>query len=111
MRICSQLTVNRRYQIPVLRKAKMNQVQIASLVRVHPSTISRELRRNRTGGQYEPGSAHVAAWRRRYYAKKAVKMPPPVRLVIVSIVAVCICICVTDTNPAGKGRASLNITG
>ncbi len=47
-----------------------------------PSTIPRELRRNRTGGQYEPGSAHVAAWRRRYYAKKAVKMTPQVRLVI-----------------------------
>ncbi len=51
MRMHSQLSVNQRYQISVLRKAKMNQVQIASLVRVHPSTISRELRRNRTEGQ------------------------------------------------------------
>jgi len=42
-----QLTLEKRYQISALIKAGFNQKSIAEELAVHPSTISRELRRNR----------------------------------------------------------------
>ena len=41
-----QLTLEKRYQISALIKAGLNQKEIASEIGVHPSTISREFRRN-----------------------------------------------------------------
>ena len=41
-----QLTLEKRYQITALIKAGLNQKDIAVELSVHPSTISRELRRN-----------------------------------------------------------------
>ena len=41
-----QLTLEKRYQISALIKAGLNQKNIASELGVHPSTISREFRRN-----------------------------------------------------------------
>jgi IS30 family transposase len=41
-----QLTLEKRYQITALIKAGFNQKEVAFEIRVHPSTISRELRRN-----------------------------------------------------------------
>jgi len=41
-----QLTLEKRYQITALIKAGFNQKSIAIELSVHPSTISRELRRN-----------------------------------------------------------------
>ena len=46
MRKLKQLTLVKRYQIAILRKAGHNQTQIARHLGVHKSTISRELRRN-----------------------------------------------------------------
>ena len=42
-----QLTLEKRYHISALQKAGFNQKEIAESIAVHPSTISRELRRNR----------------------------------------------------------------
>jgi len=42
-----QLTLEKRYQISALIKAGLNQKSIAIELNVHPSTISRELIRNR----------------------------------------------------------------
>ncbi len=47
MRTYAQLTQKQRYQIYALLKAENNQTEIAILINVHKSTISRELRRNR----------------------------------------------------------------
>jgi len=41
-----QLTLEKRYQISALIKAGLNQKNIALEIGVHPSTISREFRRN-----------------------------------------------------------------
>ncbi len=43
----TQLTLSKRYQITALIKAGLNQKNIALELGVHPSTISRELRRNK----------------------------------------------------------------
>ncbi|MDX8381501.1 MAG: helix-turn-helix domain-containing protein [Ghiorsea sp.] len=42
----TQLTQSQRYQIAILKKAGHFQVEIARLIGVNKSTISRELRRN-----------------------------------------------------------------
>ena len=42
-----QLTLEKRYHISALQKSGLNQKEIAQKLSVHPSTISRELRRNR----------------------------------------------------------------
>ena len=42
----NQLTLEKRYQISALIKAGLKQKDIAFEIGVHPSTISREIRRN-----------------------------------------------------------------
>jgi len=42
----TQLTYEQRYQIAILKKAGHFQVEIAKLIGVNKSTVSRELRRN-----------------------------------------------------------------
>lgn len=46
MKHYTQLTQEQRYQIQALMKAGLNQTEIAVIVGVHKSTISRELRRS-----------------------------------------------------------------
>lgn len=55
-----QLTLEKRYHISALQKAGLNQKEIAQELSVDPSTISRELRRNRdeTRG-YNPELAQI----------------------------------------------------
>lgn len=65
MRIYTQLTYEQRYQIYVLLKAGHNQSEIAHFIRVHKSTISRELKRNRGQRGYRPKQAHEFALSRR----------------------------------------------
>ena len=65
MRHYTQLTHEQRYQISVLMKAQHNQTEIASLIGVHKSTISRELRRNRGLRGYRPQQAHRFCLHRR----------------------------------------------
>lgn len=45
MRIYAQLTQEQRYQIYALMKAEHSQAEIAKIVGVHKSTVSREVRR------------------------------------------------------------------
>ncbi|MEW8418603.1 MAG: helix-turn-helix domain-containing protein [Candidatus Thiodiazotropha endolucinida] len=61
----TQLTQEQRYQIYALNKADHNQSEIAEIVGVHKSTISRELRRNRGLRGYRPKQAHQLATHRR----------------------------------------------
>lgn len=61
----TQLTQEQRYQIAVLRKAGHMQVEIARLIGVHKSTISRELSRNKGLRGYRPKQAHRRALDRR----------------------------------------------
>lgn len=68
-----QLTQGQRYQIEVLLSAKMSQVSIAKQVGVHPSTISRELRRNRSKAEYCAVSAADESNARRAGARKFCK--------------------------------------
>src|SRR5205085_7130873 len=52
-----QLTQNQRYQIYACMKANWSQLEIADEIGVHPSTISREIKRNRGGRGYRPKQA------------------------------------------------------
>jgi len=65
MRIYTQLTREQRYQIYALLKAGHNQTEIALLISVHKSTVSRELRRNRGLRGYRPKQAHEFTLSRR----------------------------------------------
>ena len=69
MRTYTQLTQEQRYQIYSLMKAELNQSEIARLINVHKSTISRELRRNRGMRGYRPKQAHEFGLNRRKKAK------------------------------------------
>ena len=73
-----QLTEHQRYQIYALRKAGHDQQRIAETLSVSPSTIGRELRRNRGQRGYRPGQAHQKALARRRCKAKATKMTPAV---------------------------------
>ena len=74
MRTYHQLTEYQRYQIYALKKAGHIQQHIATLLGVSPSTISREIRRNRGLRGYRPHQAHQHALKRRRAKAKATKM-------------------------------------
>lgn len=65
METYSQLTNEQRYQIYALLKKDHTQTDIAKIVGVHKSTISRELRRNTGERGYRPKQAHAKALQRR----------------------------------------------
>lgn len=65
MRHYTQLTEHQRYQIYALKKAGHTQTEIATLIGVHKSTISRELRRNRGLKGYRPRQAQLFKQARR----------------------------------------------
>jgi IS30 family transposase len=70
VRTYTQLThLRQRYQIYVLLKAGNVQTEIAYLIKVHKSTVSRELRRNRGLKGYRPKQAHQFALNRRKKAR------------------------------------------
>jgi IS30 family transposase len=60
-----QLTQEQRYQIYALKKTGHSGSEIADVIGVHKSTVSRELRRNRGGRGYRPQQAHKLALERR----------------------------------------------
>ncbi len=76
MRKYTQLTRGQRYQVRALIKAKFSQSEMAFFLRVHKSTISREIRRNQGHKGYRPRQAHEKAVERRYAAVKRIKMTP-----------------------------------
>ena len=61
----TQLTQEQRYQIYAMNKAGMTQKDIAEEIGVHPSTVSRELKRNTGLRGYRPKQAHSFAVSRR----------------------------------------------
>jgi IS30 family transposase len=65
MRYYTQLTQEQRYQISALLKMDHSQIEIAKVIGVHKSTVSRELRRNRGLRGYRPKQAHRLAVSRR----------------------------------------------
>lgn len=65
MRTYHQLTQVQRYQIYALRKTKHPLTEIAEVIGVHKSSISRELKRNRGQRGYRPQQAQALAMERR----------------------------------------------
>jgi len=61
----TQLTQEQRYQIYAFMKAGFTQKEVAVETGVHPSSISREVRRNRGRRGYRPKQAHQKALARR----------------------------------------------
>lgn len=76
MRTYKQLTQKQRYQIEILNKDGKSQKEMAKLLGVCPSTISRELRRNQGKRGYRPKQAQVKANNRRKQAARFLKMTP-----------------------------------
>lgn len=71
-----QLTYEQRCQISALKKSGMKQQQIADIINVDQSTISRELRRNIGQRGYRHKQAQQMSDDRRLTATKALKMTP-----------------------------------
>ena len=69
-----QLTENERYQIYVLLKAGHTQKEISDVLGRNPSTICRELKRNKGLRGYRPAQAHRLFKIRQSEAIKAVKI-------------------------------------
>src|SRR5512139_2892863 len=63
-----QLTREERYQIYALKKTGHSRTEIAEVIGVHKSTVSRELRRNQGGRGYRPQQAQQKAQERRVKA-------------------------------------------
>ena len=76
MREYRQLTEEDRIEIYAMKQAGKEQNKIAAKLRVHPSTISRELHRNTGLRGYRPKQAQQKTLHRRFTARKAVKMTP-----------------------------------
>ena len=69
-----QLAEGERYQIQSYLKAGYTQNQVAEALNRSPSTICRELARNRGLRGYRPKQAHQLATHRRLNAEKAIKV-------------------------------------
>jgi IS30 family transposase len=68
MRTYRQLTQEQRYQIYALKKTKHSLAEMATVIGVHKSSVSRELKRNRGQRGYRPQQAHELAVDRRQKA-------------------------------------------
>ena len=78
MRSYHPLTEPQRYPIYALKKVGQDQQTIATVLGVSPSTVSRELGRNRGPRGYRAHQAHQQALARRRHKAKATKMTPAV---------------------------------
>jgi transposase, IS30 family len=65
MRTYAQLTQEQRYQIYALQKTGHSRSEIAEVIGVHKSSVSRELKRNRGQRGYRPQQAQSLAMERR----------------------------------------------
>ena len=65
MKEYTQLTQPQRYEISALHIVGQGPTQIARIVGVHRTTISRELKRNRSPNGYYPQAAHQRSKKRR----------------------------------------------
>ena len=68
----TQLTREQRYQIYALKKMGHSRSEIARVIKVHKSTVGRELRRNSGRRGYRPRQAHAAALARRPKAQPTI---------------------------------------
>ena len=68
MRTYHQLTRAQRYQIYALEKTQQSLSEIATVIGVHKSSVSRELKRNRGQRGYRPQQAQELALERRHKA-------------------------------------------
>lgn len=82
MRNYKQLSQAQRYQIEILKKAGKNQKEIAGLLGVSPSTICREIQRNKGKKGYRPKQAQIKTDKRRKEAAKTLKMTAELILLI-----------------------------
>ena len=73
MRNYKQLTQEQRYQIKALLKSGQNQTEIGTIIGVHKSTISRELKRNRGQRGYRPQQAQRKAKQRQEWDRRRIK--------------------------------------
>lgn len=78
------LTLEQRYQIAALRRAGFSNRSIAVELDCHPSTIGRELRRNRPGRVYVGSIAHGQAKQRRHRASARPHLPEALRRELVA---------------------------
>lgn len=76
MKSYQQLTQDQRYQIHAFLKAGFSQSLIACQLRVDPSTISRELKRNRGQRGYRPKQAQYLADSRRQTKDNPTRITP-----------------------------------
>ena len=67
----TQLTQELRYQINALLKMGHNQTEIATVIGMHKSTVSKEFRRNKGQRGYRPKQAHGMTLCRRNRSRKA----------------------------------------
>lgn len=74
MQSYNHLTIEQRYQIAAYRKAKCNISLIAIELGVHKSTISREIRRNKTYRTYNPQAAQEKSDTRKKHSKKHLRL-------------------------------------
>lgn len=81
MSIYKQLTQAQRYQIGILNKANTEQKEIARLLGVCPSTVSRELKRNTGQRGYRPKQAQIKADKRRAAGRPLKMVPSTVALI------------------------------
>lgn len=65
MRTYHQLTQPQRYQIYALQKTNHTLTEIAKVIGVHKSSVSREVKRNRGQRGYRPQQAHEFAVERK----------------------------------------------
>ncbi|MBU2708434.1 IS30 family transposase [Zooshikella marina] len=82
----NQLTEHERYQIYSLLKAGLNQKEIAKNLERNPSTISRELMRNKGLRGYRPKQAQQLSDDRRSSAYKARKVSDEIHVKIVKLI-------------------------
>ena len=73
MKEYTQLTLPQRYEISALHKVGQTPTQIARIVGVHRTTISRELKRNKSPNGYYPQAAHQRSQQRRTGCRRPLK--------------------------------------
>ncbi|MGH8759408.1 MAG: IS30 family transposase, partial [Burkholderiales bacterium] len=78
------LTLEQRDQIAAHHRAGFSRKHIAAAIGCHPSTIGRELRRNRGSKMYVGSIAHGHAKRRRHAASARAHLPEAVRLELIA---------------------------
>ena len=74
------LTQHERCQISILKESDFSITQISQKLKIHRSSISRELKRNRFLGSYDPEEAQKLASQRRSKASQHPKKLTPMLL-------------------------------